>query len=93
VGGLKVRKITATEIDLADSVAHIHIRVLSRGDLNDDGLEDVMICFADETMGDGTYRSRNAYKLTRYSADTPLIAIAAEASSDDCEPDPPIKDR
>jgi hypothetical protein len=91
--GFKVRKLTATEIDLADKLAHIHIRILSRGDKNHDGLEDVLICFADETIGDGTYQTRTPYQLTRYSADTPLIAIAAEAYSEDCEPYPALKDR
>jgi hypothetical protein len=91
--GLKVRKMTASAIDLEDNLAHISIRVLSRGDENSDGLEDVSVCFSDETVGDGNYRTRTPYLLTRYSADTPLIAIAMEILPDDCEPYPPLKDR
>jgi hypothetical protein len=91
--GLKVKRMTATEIDLEDKLAHIHIHVLLRGDKNSDGLEDVLICFSDETLGGGTYRTSTPYLLTRYSANTPLIAIAMEILPADCEPYPPLKDR
>lgn len=93
--GMKLKPATASanEVTFDDDDYYVKIDVLGRGDFNDDGLEDIIVCWRDQAKG-GTYRTTTPYLLTRYSADTPLVAIAAHAPSRPaCDPDPPLSKR
>jgi hypothetical protein len=94
-GGMKLtpKEVTADQVVFDHDDYYIQIAVLARGDFNRDGLEDVIVCWSDQVKG-GTYRSSRPILLTRYSANTPLIAIAMPpAPQHDCEPYPPRSQR
>jgi hypothetical protein len=63
------------------------VEVLKVGDLNNDGLTDIAICFSEQSHA-GTYRARSPYLLTRYSNEGPLIAIAFQVYDKRCEKTP-----
>lgn len=91
--GMKVSDISKNEITLEDAGLLMQIDILARGDGNDDGVEDVTVCLTEEVTDGGTLYDRTPYYLTRYSADSPLIAISAMPDPDTCKPNPPLSGR
>jgi hypothetical protein len=94
-GGMKLKpsQITAKQIVFDDDDMYILIDILDRGDFNDDGLEDVVVCWTEQAKG-GTLNDTTPLLLTRYSADSPLVAIAANVPDEkNCVPDPPLSKR
>lgn len=86
--GMKPSQVVFNNADM-----HILIDVLARGDFNGDGLEDVVVCWREHAPG-GTLSDTTPMLLTRYSADSPLIAIAANVPDQKtCQPDPPLSQR
>jgi|TARA_E500000178_G_scaffold197533_1_gene195553 hypothetical protein len=63
------------EIEMSDW--YYRVRVINRGDFNRDGLEDLYIEFIDAAKH-GSYQRTDLYLITRYHADSDLIAIAFE---------------
>jgi hypothetical protein len=57
---------------------HMWFEIVKRGDFNRDGLEDVVVCESD-TAEYGHLNATQPFFLTRYSATTPVVAIAREA--------------
>ncbi len=53
------------------------LRVLRRGDLNNDGIEDLEVCFTDRAKG-GSYDTRKAFLVSRYSDETYAVALNYE---------------
>jgi len=51
------------------------VDVVERRDVNQDGIEDILIRFTDDSTF-GTYLSHHMYTLTCYSEDSDLVAIA-----------------
>lgn len=54
------------------------IRVLKVKDVNDDGIEDIEVCFSDRATNGGTYNTQKPVLITKYSKSTPPIAIKYE---------------
>ena len=73
--GIKPTKVTeeVVEFDLEDW--RYPIAIIERGDVNGDGLEDLVIRFTDQAKL-GTYASSEKLLVTRYSAIQDLIALA-----------------
>lgn len=53
------------------------IKILRRGDINGDGLEDLEICFTDKAK-EGSYDTQQAMLATRYSASSLVTALHYE---------------
>ncbi len=51
------------------------VEVVERGDVNNDGIEDILIRFIDDST-QGTYMTEHIYTLTCYSEGSDLIALA-----------------
>ena len=75
--GMEPSKIQDGVIKFEESDWYYEIKILKRGDVNRDGVEDVVIQFTDDALL-GSYLTSNTYLLTRYSKDGNLIAIAYE---------------
>ncbi|MDL2357734.1 MAG: hypothetical protein QFF03_20980 [Pseudomonadota bacterium] len=58
------------------------IRILRRADINNDGIEDLEVCFIDQPRG-ATYHSQQALLITRYSDSS--LAVALKFEVDGCE--------
>ncbi len=56
--------------------------VLRRGDFNNDGIEDLEVCFVDRAR-QGSYNAQRALLVTRYQPNAMLVALAY--SMDGCE--------
>ncbi len=70
-------------IEFKEEGWYYRVRVLGHGDFNRDGIEDVAVCFTDQSLV-GTYRTEMPLLLTRFSDDGWLIAIAYEIDADTC---------
>ena len=81
--GLQPRTQANGIIEFQDAEWYYKVKVLGRGDYNWDGLEDLMICFTDQSL-QGTYRTDTPLLVTRYSKDGLLIAVAYEIDHDSC---------
>jgi hypothetical protein len=51
------------------------LKVLARGDVNGDGIEDLQVCFVDRALNGGTYDTSKAFLVTRYSANDYAVAL------------------
>lgn len=63
------------------------LRIVARRDANRDGLEDLEVCFTDQAKK-GTYRSEQSLLITRYSTDTPAVAIHFQVEACSSPPRP-----
>lgn len=61
------------------------IKILARRDVNRDGIEDLEVCFRDRAQHGGTYNSTQGLVLTRYSADSHVIAIRFGLENSECK--------
>lgn len=61
------------------------LNIVSRRDVNGDGVEDLEVCFTDRALNGGSYDTSKGLLVTRYSADA--YAVALDYSLDDgvCE--------
>ncbi len=65
----------SVEFDTADW--YYGMKVLRRGDLNKDGIEDLEVCFTDRAAPKfATYNAQQALLITRYAPDGNLVALA-----------------
>lgn len=60
------------------------LKVLSRRDVNRDGIEDLEVCFVDRAQNGGTYHTSSGLLLTRYSADGYAVALSFSLNDDVC---------
>jgi hypothetical protein len=73
-------KVTADEVEFDGADCYYNLKVLRRGDLDRDGIEEV--CFVDKAKG-ATYDSQQALLVTRYSNSS--LAVALRFEVDGCE--------
>jgi hypothetical protein len=52
------------------------LRVVARGDFNNDGIEDLKVCFVDHALNGGNYDAAQGLLLTRYSDDGYVVALS-----------------
>ena len=94
--GLKAKHVAREEyISLADGDGlYMSIAIVKRGDFNHDDLEDVVVCESDHADY-GHLDATQPYFLTRYSATTPVVAIARDPqlAPGVCDWDPPRNQR
>lgn len=53
---------------------YYEIKVVKRGDINGDGIEDLIVCFVDDAAK-GSYLTSESILLTRYSESSLLVAL------------------
>ncbi len=63
---------------------YYELKILSRRDVNKDGIEDLEVCFIDRAMNGGTYHTSSGLLLTRYSADGYAVALSYRIDDDVC---------
>ncbi len=80
--GMVPTKVTEDEVEFDSDAWHYGLKVLRRGDLNGDGIEDLEVCFVDKAKG-ATYYSQQALLVSRYSDSS--LAIALRFEVDGCE--------
>lgn len=61
------------------------LSVVGRSDVNDDGIEDLEVCFIDHALNGGTYNTSQGLLITRYSADGYAIALSFSLDDGLCE--------
>ncbi len=81
--GLQPKTQANGAIEFQDADWYYKVTVLGRGDYNRDGVEDLIICFTDQSLR-GTYRTESPLLVTRYSLDGLLIAIAYNVDHERC---------
>ena len=59
------------------------LRIVERGDINGDGIEDLAVCFTDQALGGATYYSKTGLLIARYSVKG--YAVALSFSVDVCD--------
>jgi hypothetical protein len=84
---LKSFELTAKMLDvktmvLEDNDFIYHLQLLTRGDLNRDGIEDLEICFTEKAK-QGSYHAQTPFLLTKYSSSA--LAVALQFETDGCE--------
>ena len=60
------------------------MKIVSRRDLNKDGIEDLEVCFIDRALNGGTYHTSTGFLITRYSADGYALALSHSLNDDVC---------
>lgn len=75
-------KVTADEVEFDGANWFYSLKVLRRGDLNNDGIEDLEVCFVDKAKG-ATYDSQQVLLVTRYSDSSLAVALRFEVTG--CE--------
>jgi|GEM_PF-2946202 len=73
--GLRPTEISEGRIVFETESWYYCIELVERGDVNHDGIEDLQICFTDDSLY-GTYLTKYIYLLTCLYDDSDLIAIA-----------------
>lgn len=61
------------------------LKVVRRGDVNGDGIEDLEVCFIDRALNDGTYNTSEGLLITRYSADSYAVALSFSLEDGVCQ--------
>lgn len=62
------------------------IKIVRRGDVNSDGIEDLEVCFTDRARNGGSYHSAQGLVITRYAADGYALALSFDPGIDPCAP-------
>lgn len=60
------------------------LKVVSRRDVNSDGIEDLEVCFVDRALNGGTYHTSSGLLVTRYSAEGYAVALSFSLNDDVC---------
>ena len=61
------------------------LKVVGRRDVNNDGIEDLEVCFFDRALNGGTYSSSQGLLVTRYSADSYAVALSFSLDDSVCQ--------
>ena len=75
-------RVTAELVEFDSEDWYYSLRILWRGDLNRDGIEDLEVCFVDRAKN-GSYNSQQALLVSRYSDSGLALALRFEVSG--CE--------
>jgi len=73
--GMVPSKVTESAIEFEDADWYYGIRVLQRSDSNNDGVEDLEVCFTDRAK-QGSYSTQQPMLVTKYSASSLAVALA-----------------
>lgn len=79
---LKKTVVDANTIVLEDSDWSYTLRIIRRGDINGDGVEDVEVCFTDKAK-QASYDAQQPLLITKYSNSSMAVALKFEV--DGCE--------
>jgi hypothetical protein len=77
---LGVSEISDNRVLLEHDFLAIVIQVLDRGDANNDGIEDLVVCFSEDAK-EGTGRTSLAFIAQKYTENSPLVALAYDVVS------------
>lgn len=80
--GLKPTKSGADFVEFERPEWFYGLKIVSRRDINGDGIEDLAVCFTDHALGGATYSNTQSLLITRYSANG--MAVALSYSVDAC---------
>jgi hypothetical protein len=84
--GMKPSKATNDLVVFDDPGEWLYeLKVVARGDVNADGIEDLEVCFIDKALNGGTYNTAQGLLITRYSADGYAIALSFSLDDGRCE--------
>ena len=61
------------------------LKIVGRRDVNNDGIEDLEVCFIDRALNGGTYNVSQGLLITRYAADGYAIALSFSLDEGLCE--------
>lgn len=61
------------------------LKIVGRGDVNSDGIEDLVVCFIDRALNGGTYDTAEGLLITRYAADSYALALSFSVEAGVCE--------
>ena len=75
--GINPSLLSETKAELTTPDWYYSIEIIKRGDVNGDGVEDLVLCFTDDSR-EGSYLTRDTILTTRYSDRTLLIALRYE---------------
>ena len=78
---LSTKKLDAKTMILEDGDFTYHLQLLSRGDLNRDGIEDLEICFTEKAKH-GSYHAQKSFLLTKYAPS--VLAVALQFETEGC---------
>lgn len=70
-------------LEFRSDIWFYQLRIVERGDVNKDGIEDLAVCFTDQALGGATYYSQTSLLITRYSVKG--YAVALSFSVDACD--------
>lgn len=61
------------------------LKIVGRRDVNNDGIEDLEVCFTDRALNGGTYDTTSGLLITRYSAGTYAVALSYRLDDGICQ--------
>jgi len=61
------------------------LTILSRKDVNQDGIEDLEVCFTDRALNGGSYNTSQGLLITRYAAQGYAVALSFSLNDGVCE--------
>jgi len=61
------------------------LKIVGRKDVNGDGIEDLEVCFVDQALNGGTYRTSKGLLVTRYSPDGYAVALDFNLNDGICD--------
>lgn len=79
---MKPSKATEDVLEFESKDWFYQMRIVSRRDINKDGIEDLEVCFIDQGLDGATYLSSEGLLITRYGPDE--LAVALNYSVDAC---------
>ena len=63
---------------------YYELKIVARRDVNNDGIEDLEVCFTERALNGGSYHTSKGLLLTRYSADGYALALNYSLNDDVC---------
>jgi hypothetical protein len=60
------------------------LKIVGRRDVNEDGIEDLEVCFVDRALNGGSYDTSTGLLITRYSANGYAIALSYRLDESVC---------
>ncbi|MFC5459967.1 hypothetical protein [Massilia niabensis] len=74
--GLKPNKATDDSVSFERENWFHELRIVERGDVNGDGIEDLKACFVDRAVSGPTYHATKGLLITRYAPDAYAVALS-----------------
>ena len=61
------------------------LKIVARRDVNNDGIEDLEVCFTDRALNGGSYDASKGLLITRYSAEAYAVALSYSLGDGACQ--------